>query len=56
MDEQLFRALLEEFYLESKERLDAIEQVLLTVEAADADRRRELLVDAKRELHTLKVD
>ena len=54
MDEQVFRALLEEFYLESKERLDAIERVLLTVEAADADRRRDLLVEAKRELHTLK--
>src|ERR1044072_3354012 len=54
MDEQVFRALLEEFYLECKERLDRIEQVLLTVEAADAERRRELLVEAKRELHTLK--
>jgi two-component system chemotaxis sensor kinase CheA len=54
MDEQVFRALLEEFYLESKERLDRIEQVLLTIEAADAERRRELLVEAKRELHTLK--
>jgi two-component system chemotaxis sensor kinase CheA len=54
LDEQVFRALLEEFYLESKERLDRIEQVLLTVEAADADRRRDLLVEAKRELHTLK--
>lgn len=54
MDEQVFRALLEEFYLESKERLDAIERVLLTIEAADAERRRDLLVEAKRELHTLK--
>jgi two-component system chemotaxis sensor kinase CheA len=54
LDEQVFRALLEEFYLESKERLDRIEQVLLTVEAADAERRRDLFVEAKRELHTLK--
>lgn len=54
MDEQVFRALLEEYYLESKERLDRIEQVLLAVEAADAERRGELLVEAKRELHTLK--
>ncbi len=54
MDEQVFRALLEEFYLESKERLDHIEQILLTVEAADEHRRGELLVEAKRELHTLK--
>ena len=54
MDEQVFRALLEEFYLESKERLDHIEQVLLAVEAAGPEQRAELLVDAKRELHTLK--
>src|SRR4029079_14177758 len=54
LDEQVFRALLEYFYLESKERLDRIEQVLLTIEAADAERRRDLLVEAKRELHTLK--
>jgi two-component system chemotaxis sensor kinase CheA len=54
MDEQVFRALLEEFYLESKERLDNIEQVLLAIEAADPARRADLLVDAKRELHTLK--
>jgi two-component system chemotaxis sensor kinase CheA len=54
MDEQVFRALLEEFYLESKERLDHIEQVLLVVEGADVERRAELLVEAKRELHTLK--
>ena len=54
MDEQVFRALLEEFYLESKERLDHIEQVLLAVEDADGERRAELMVEAKRELHTLK--
>jgi two-component system chemotaxis sensor kinase CheA len=54
MDEQVFRALLEEFYLESKERLEHIEQVLLAVEAAPEAGRAELLVDAKRELHTLK--
>src|SRR6185503_10663918 len=54
MDEQVFRALLEEFYLESKERLDQIEQVLLTIEAASQEQRAELLVAAKRELHTLK--
>src|SRR2546423_649931 len=54
MDEQVFRALLEEFYLESKERLDKIEQVLLVLETSDAEKRGELLVEAKRELHTLK--
>ena len=54
MDEQLFRALLEEFYLESKERLGHIEEVLLAVESAPAQERAGLLVDAKRELHTLK--
>jgi two-component system chemotaxis sensor kinase CheA len=54
MDEQVFRALLEEFYLESKERLDNIEQVLLSIEAADEARRSELLVETKRELHTIK--
>jgi two-component system chemotaxis sensor kinase CheA len=54
MDEQVFRALLEEFYLESKERLGHIEEVLLAVEAAPVAARAELLVDAKRELHTLK--
>ncbi|HEV8630135.1 MAG TPA: chemotaxis protein CheW [Thermoanaerobaculia bacterium] len=54
MDEQVFRALLEEFYLESKERLDHIEQVLLAVEDAADERRAELMVEAKRELHTLK--
>jgi two-component system, chemotaxis family, sensor kinase CheA len=54
MDEQVFRALLEEFYLESKERLGHIEEVLLAIEAAPAAARAELLVDAKRELHTLK--
>src|SRR5207237_1500212 len=53
MDEQVFRALLEEFYLESKERLDKIEQVLLVLETSDAEKRGELLVEAKRELHTL---
>lgn len=54
MDEQVFRALLEEFYLESKERLGHIEEVLLAIEAASPATRAELLVDAKRELHTLK--
>lgn len=54
MDEQLFRALLEEFYLESKERLGHIEEVLLAVEGAGEAERASLLVDAKRELHTLK--
>jgi two-component system chemotaxis sensor kinase CheA len=54
MDEQVFRALLEEFYLESKERLGTIEQLLLSAEGADTERRGELLVEAKRELHTLK--
>jgi two-component system chemotaxis sensor kinase CheA len=54
MDEQLFRALLEEFYLESKERLGHIEEVLLAVEAAGPGERGTLLVEAKRELHTLK--
>src|SRR4051794_39569782 len=54
MDEQVFRALLDEFYLESKERLGVIEQLLLSAEGAGAERRAELLVEAKRELHTLK--
>jgi len=54
MDEQVFRALLDEFYLESKERLGVIEQLLLSAEGAGEERKGELLVEAKRELHTLK--
>jgi two-component system chemotaxis sensor kinase CheA len=54
MDEQVFRALLEEFYLESKERLGHIEEVLLAIEGVALSTRADLLVDAKRELHTLK--
>ena len=54
MDDQIFQALVEEFYLESRERLSAIEEALLGLETADAARREELVVSAKRELHTLK--
>jgi two-component system chemotaxis sensor kinase CheA len=54
MDEQVFRALLEEFYLECKERLAHIEETLVAAGPASAAERIDLLVDAKRELHTLK--
>ncbi|MDX1630896.1 MAG: chemotaxis protein CheW [Thermoanaerobaculia bacterium] len=54
MDDQIFDALVEEFYLESRERLSSIEETLLEVEEASEDRQEELLVVAKRELHTLK--
>jgi two-component system chemotaxis sensor kinase CheA len=54
MDEQVFRALLEEFYLECKERLAHIEDALVAAGPASAAERAALLVDARRELHTLK--
>jgi two-component system chemotaxis sensor kinase CheA len=54
MDEQVYRALLEEFYLECKERLAHIEESLVAVGTAPPEARASMLVDAKRELHTLK--
>src|SRR5688500_8618922 len=54
MDEQVFRALLEEFYLECKERLAHIEEALVAAGSASVAERATLLVDARRELHTLK--
>ncbi|HVS01899.1 MAG TPA: chemotaxis protein CheW [Thermoanaerobaculia bacterium] len=54
MDEQVFQALVEEFYLESRERLDRIQEVLLGLEELAPEPRRERLVEARRELHTLK--
>ena len=54
MDDQIFQALVEEFYLESRERLSAIEEALLALEGASEARHDELIVVAKRELHTLK--
>ena len=54
MDEQVFRALLEEFYLECKERLAHIEEALVAAGSASVAERAALLVDARRELHTLK--
>ena len=54
MDEQVFQALIEEYYLESVERLQQIQSALLATEEAEAEAREQLLVDTKRELHTLK--
>ena len=54
MDEQVFRALLEEFYLECKERLAHIEEALVAAGSAGPAERASLLVDARRDLHTLK--
>lgn len=54
MDEQVFRALLEEFYLECKERLAHIEEALVAAGSASVAERATRLVDARRELHTLK--
>ena len=54
MDEQVFRALLEEFYLECKERLAIIEEALVAAGSASVAERATRLVDARRELHTLK--
>lgn len=54
MDDQIFQALVEEFYLESRERLSGIEESLLALDGANEARREELVVVAKRELHTLK--
>ena len=54
MDDQVFEALVEEYYLESIERLQTIEATLLEVEQVEVKDHAELLVAAKRELHTLK--
>ena len=54
MDEQIFEALVEEFYLESCERLSKIEQALMAMRKAESTEWDELLVETKRELHTIK--
>jgi two-component system, chemotaxis family, sensor kinase CheA len=55
MDEQqLFEGLLEEYHLESRERLEEIESALLSLEQASAEERQQHLITAQRELHTLK--
>jgi two-component system chemotaxis sensor kinase CheA len=49
-----FESLLGEFLLDAQERVLKLEQVLLGLDDADGAARQDLLVGAKRELHTLK--
>ncbi len=54
MDEQIFEALVEEFYLESQERIQRIADTLMAWGEAEESERKELLVLLRRELHTVK--
>ena len=49
-----FQELLEEFLLEARERVDAVEDLFLRLGSGSSEERRENLAHAKRELHTLK--
>lgn len=49
-----FDGLLAEYFLEARERIDRLEAVLLDLPERPEPERRELLDDARRELHTLK--
>ncbi len=46
--------LLDEFLLEARERADEVENLILRLREGDAEARQAILVQAKRELHTLK--
>ncbi len=52
--DSVFQELLGDFLLESRERLDKVEEVLLALSTLSADAFQESLTEAKRELHTLK--
>lgn len=54
MDDLTFRSLLEDYHLESRERLAQIEESLVDLERSQGAARDELIVAAQRELHTLK--
>lgn len=49
-----FQELLEDFHLEARERLDSVEELLLSLASQDESARRESMDQARRELHTLK--
>lgn len=49
-----FQELLEDFHLEARERLDSVEELLLSLASQDESARRESMNQARRELHTLK--
>lgn len=46
--------LLQDFLLESRERLERVQESLLALDEGTPEARREIITDAKRELHTLK--
>lgn len=54
MDDLTFESLLEDYHLESRERLAQIEELLVDFERADGAAREASIVAAQRELHTLK--
>src|SRR4026209_2391187 len=49
-----FEALLNDFLLESRERINRVEELFLACEEAEPPAIQENLTEAKRELHTLK--
>lgn len=52
--DSVFQELLGDFLLESRERLDKVEEILLALPDLSTDAFQESLTEAKRELHTLK--
>lgn len=49
-----FQELLEEFFLEARERVDEVESLMLRIASGDLAERGTAIAQAKRELHTLK--
>jgi two-component system chemotaxis sensor kinase CheA len=54
MDQQIFEALVDEFYLESCERILRLEQALVEMASASPENWGPLLIETRRELHTIK--
>ncbi|MBZ0115078.1 MAG: chemotaxis protein CheW [Thermoanaerobaculia bacterium] len=54
MDQQIFEALVDEFYLESRERIQRLEQALVEMASASPESWAPLLIETRRELHTIK--